>query len=48
MVTIAFGRDTLSQSRYGFGFLSSEAYKPVKAMRLQASEATITVVEGLS
>lgn len=27
-------------------FLSSEAYQPVKAIRLQASEATVTVVEG--
>jgi len=29
-------------------FLSSEAYQPVKAIRLQASEATVTVVEGFS
>ena len=29
-------------------FLSSEAYQPVQAIRLQASEATVTVVEGFS
>ena len=29
-------------------FLSSEAYQPVKAIRLQASEATVTVVEGFA
>ena len=29
-------------------FLSSEAYQPVKAIRLQAYEATVTFVEGFS
>ena len=29
-------------------FLSSEAYQPVKAIRLQASEATVTVVQGFA
>ena len=29
-------------------FLSSEAYQPVKVIRLQASEATVTVVEGFA
>ena len=29
-------------------FLSSEAYQPVKAIRLQASEATVTVAEGVA
>ena len=28
-------------------FLSSEVYRPVKALRLSASEATISIVEGL-
>ena len=28
-------------------FLSSEEYQPVKALRLSASEATISIVEGL-
>ena len=29
-------------------FLSSEAYQPVKAIRLQVSEVTVTVVEGFA
>jgi len=28
-------------------FLSSEEYQPVKALRLSASEATVSIVEGL-